>query len=423
MTRVKSLIIGCLVFSSISLGSFQISAQQPTETESSYQRESSQVNTQLSQIDQTLQTMIANYSQNAEQKSTLSAQISEKRNQIRETDRLITDTRLVIAQLEKQIQDLDTEINTLNDEISRMYIELQHGYDPLKIIITGNNIGDILSKFFISSSITDQIQLKRNDQVVKQSQLEETRQQNLKVKDQLEQARNLLNGEASNLDALIRETNGQESRYQELLNSISQQKIELEASLNTLSGEYLAELVELRNDNQDFDYTSSTNCRFEEKNQLNVAPNYFGKPANGVLTQKYHCNHDGVDIAAGMGADLYAIADGVVERVGPRMDGCIGLGCNGGFGNYILLKHTLPDGDRVYSLYAHLRSQPTLTVGTNVNKGQVVGFMGCTGFTKPYPCGVHVHFVMLSSSYEQHGLGCRLGKSKCYNPSLYIQGI
>jgi murein DD-endopeptidase MepM/ murein hydrolase activator NlpD len=263
----------------------------------------------------------------------------------------------------------------------------------------------------------------RKEKVAKQDKLEITREQNLKLQEQLEQARSLLKGEESNLDALLAETNGQESRYQQLLNTIAQQKLELESSLDTLSGEYIAELADLREGNQDYEYDSTTNCKFDEKVQLNIAPTYFGKPSNGVVTQKYHCNHDGVDIAAAMGSELFSIAEGTVERIGPRMDGCVGIGCNGGFGNYILVKHVLPDGERVYSLYSHLRRQPTLPVGAKVSKGQVVGNMGCTGFTKPFPCGVHVHFVMLSSSYEQHGLGCRLGKSKCYNPSLYIQGI
>jgi predicted RNase H-like nuclease (RuvC/YqgF family) len=122
----------------------------------------------------------------------LSQEVAAKRNQIEETDRLITDTRLVIGQIEKQQADTQTEIEDLEEDISRMYIEIQEHYTPIKVILTGKNVGDILSRFYISSSITSKIEEKLEEKQTLQAQLEQTKQENLRLQSQLEQSRSLL---------------------------------------------------------------------------------------------------------------------------------------------------------------------------------------------------------------------------------------
>jgi len=249
--------------------------------------------------------------------------------------------------------------------------------------------------------------------------LEVTKAQNLAIESQLEKTRSLLKSQQSNLEYLLAQTKGQENEYQKLLTSIENQKKILDTQLDSLKGEYLAELADLRND-EILANQAGSGCKFEVAGSLGVSKDYFVRPAKGFLTQPFHCGHDGIDIADGLGSELVSIADGIVDRVGPRMDGCIGLKCNGGYGNYILIRHDLPSGKRVYSLYAHLHRPPNKVIGQNVARGETIGLMGCTGFTKPYPCGVHIHFMLMSDSVEQTGLGCRMGRSKCYNPANYI---
>jgi murein DD-endopeptidase MepM/ murein hydrolase activator NlpD len=400
----------------------QVLAQTVTEDSlnQQLQQETEEVESEIDVIQEQLDKLISGYSANSEQKLTLSQEVAAKRNQIEETDRLITDTRLVIGQIEKQQADTQTEIEDLEEDISRMYIEIQEHYTPIKVILTGKNVGDILSRFYISSSITSKIEEKLEEKQTLQAQLEQTKQENLRLQSQLEQSRSLLKSEEGSLDALLAQTNGQESEYQKLLDAIAGQKLELEAQLGSLQGEYLSELEDLREAEEDQNL-SSTNCIFEDKSNLDLPPDYFVAPYNGALTQPFHCGHDGLDIAGSFGADIRSIGDGQVAKVGPRMDGCIGLGCSGGFGNYIVIKHNLPNGRRVYSLYAHLKNQSPLTVGDEVAKGSTVGSMGCTGYTKPYPCGVHLHFVLLNESYETEGIGCRLGGSQCFNPVRFLR--
>lgn len=94
--------------------------------------------------------------------------------------------------------------------------------------------------------------------------------------------------------------------------------------------------------------------------------------------------HYGIDLAAARGTHIVAISDGEVVTV---VTGCTegNLSCGGGYGNYIIIAH--PNGD--YSLYAHLQSvHESVYVGASVLQGQLIGYMGSTG----YSTGSHLHF-------------------------------
>ncbi len=92
---------------------------------------------------------------------------------------------------------------------------------------------------------------------------------------------------------------------------------------------------------------------------------------NGLGTE-----HTGVDLAARMGEPILATADGVVGFAGQRGDG---------FGNHVILNH----GGGLESLYGHM-SAVAVPPGTFVRKGQVIGYVGSTG----YSTGPHLHFEM-----------------------------
>jgi murein DD-endopeptidase MepM/ murein hydrolase activator NlpD len=100
-------------------------------------------------------------------------------------------------------------------------------------------------------------------------------------------------------------------------------------------------------------------------------------PAPGsVKTQGIH-GYNGVDLAGSTGSTIRAAAGGtVIVAKG-------GGGWNGGYGNYIVIKHN----NGTQTLYAHLFS---LSVGSGeyVEQGQTIGGMGNTGKST----GTHLHF-------------------------------
>ncbi|MEM7779599.1 MAG: M23 family metallopeptidase [Pseudomonadota bacterium] len=83
--------------------------------------------------------------------------------------------------------------------------------------------------------------------------------------------------------------------------------------------------------------------------------------------------HKGVDLAAPVGTPVYATADGIVS-----------LARSGrGYGLYIKVDH----GAELETRYAHL-SRMTVTVGERVEKGDVIGYVGSTGWST----GPHLHY-------------------------------
>ena len=86
--------------------------------------------------------------------------------------------------------------------------------------------------------------------------------------------------------------------------------------------------------------------------------------------------HNGTDIAGcGYGSSIFAAQAGTVVEVTYRTQD----------GNFITIDHH----NGYYTMYCHLAGQ-LVKVGQNVEKGQVIGTMGKTG----YATGVHLHFAM-----------------------------
>lgn len=89
--------------------------------------------------------------------------------------------------------------------------------------------------------------------------------------------------------------------------------------------------------------------------------------------------HDGTDFGASCGTPIRAAEDGVVsERY-----------YNSGYGNRLMIDHGLLDGDYVTTGYNHA-SRYTVRVGQRVSRGQVIGYVGNTG----YSTGCHLHLMV-----------------------------
>lgn len=118
---------------------------------------------------------------------------------------------------------------------------------------------------------------------------------------------------------------------------------------------------------------STDGFRWPLDKQFQLITTYFGYDAwRGG-------NHYGIDVGnAGIGGNnIYAAQSGTV--ITAYNDG----GYHGGFGNYVVIDH----GDGVSTLYAHCRSVAVVE-GQTVSKGDVIGYVGTTGWST----GNHLHF-------------------------------
>jgi murein DD-endopeptidase MepM/ murein hydrolase activator NlpD len=93
--------------------------------------------------------------------------------------------------------------------------------------------------------------------------------------------------------------------------------------------------------------------------------------------------HTGVDWAAPSGTPILAAGDGTVERVGRE----------GGYGNYVRIRHA----NGFATAYGHMvRFAAGVEPGVSVKQGQIIGYVGSTGFST----GPHLHFeVLVNNSF------------------------
>lgn len=121
----------------------------------------------------------------------------------------------------------------------------------------------------------------------------------------------------------------------------------------------------------------------EESPRLQISPplkgkihisSHFGTRRNpfGKNTTEHH---SGIDLRAKAGTPIYAMLPGTVEAIG----------YDSRSGTYIKLRH----GNFTVS-YCHLIKKPTIPIGTKVNAGSAVAFVGSTGRST----GPHLHITL-----------------------------
>lgn len=107
-----------------------------------------------------------------------------------------------------------------------------------------------------------------------------------------------------------------------------------------------------------------------------------------IITQYFSWYHNGIDIATPWGVmpPIYACAGGTVIRSGwdPW-----------GLGLHIIIDH----GNGYQTVYGHM-SKLNVSVGREVDKGDVIGLMGSTG----HSTGPHIHFIVKFNGVAQNPL-------------------
>lgn len=112
------------------------------------------------------------------------------------------------------------------------------------------------------------------------------------------------------------------------------------------------------------------------------APLVYSRISSGYTTARFHpitgqtTPHLAIDYAASIGTPIMAVADGTI----------IHAAYTGGYGNYINIRHN----EMYQTNYAHL-SAYAVSVGDAVKQGEVIGYVGSTGWST----GPHLHYEVV----------------------------
>ena len=207
-------------------------------------------------------------------------------------------------------------------------------------------------------------------------ELIDARNETIAAKDDLEQAMSEMEEEKAALEQKELELIEQLEEADAFIFAI-EQDIETEQALRAMVAE------------EEDRIQSEINAKVEElrkQEELNRRARGTGElmmPTNGRLTSGFgwrthpvrggRRHHNGIDIGAKHGTDVFASDSGVV----------ITSTYSSGYGHYIVISH----GNGMTTLYAHLSSRK-VSSGAIVSKGQVIGLIGSTGVST----GPHLHF-------------------------------
>lgn len=193
---------------------------------------------------------------------------------------------------------------------------------------------------------------------------------------------------------LLGETKNQERLYQKTIEDLAKKQGEIASEIEAIESELRLKI---------------------NRNALPVArKGVLGWPVSGSerLTQGYGATpfalrggyrgkwHNGVDIGGPYGTAILAAEEGVILNTGNQ-----DLFCRrGAYGKYVVLRHA----NNLTTLYAHL-SDSTAQPGMRVKRGDVIGYLGNTGYSR----GAHLHFTV----YDANTFSMRPSRSCGLMPS------
>jgi len=293
--------------------------------------------------------------------------LSGLKDKLEQTRLKITDLSLAITAKEKEIIVVEEEINQrsvfLNKRAAEMY--KRGNRSILDVIFKAEGFVDFFTRLKMLASI-----LKKDAEIIKEIMerkkvLLETKNNILKLRDDQTKQKTDLDGLIKNEEMKKAELDAIYKQKKELLTSATANK----QALITMENQLAKKEQEINNTLQSYSYGSAPSGRL-------LWP-VLGKISSGFGYRRISSGgskfHSGVDIYAPSGSPVYAAEIGQVIKAG----------YDGGYGYCILIYH----GGNFATFYAHL-SGFTISNGQFVQKGQVIGYVGTTGFTT----GPHLHF-------------------------------
>ncbi len=292
----------------------------------------------------------------------------------------------LIADKAKELEEAEkTEQEQLELYKKRVRSMEENGsYTYLDILFQCRSLSDVLSAIDMIGEIME------SDKRLYE-QYKESRENTERIKGEYEQTLVLLGEKQETLEAEKAELEKQIAAAVEVINQLENDieaakaeyakaaaaEAAAQASINAIIAQMQAEeeaaRQEAANNGQDYTGTGSTatGTYIWPCPSCTYVTSKFGMREHPLFGDERP--HTGIDIGAQAGAEVIAADSGTVAVAT----------YSSSYGNYVTIYHS--NGD--YTLYAHMSSL-TVTAGQNVTQGDVIGYVGSTGWAS----GPHLHF-------------------------------
>jgi len=344
-------------------------------------KELQSLNTQIQQTQSRIGTLQGEAQTLSKTISIINGQIDQVNYGIRSSEVNIEKLALELESLGYKLEDVNAEVEIKQAALAEILRKVQQNdrQGLLEVLLKHETLADSVFEIQSLSDVQDTLNVNVAQLASLQVALGQTIDQTADKKDELvdenttlKSRKNILADQQEEKDRILTETKNEESTYQTRLQQL---RLEQQKILDEISD------IEAR---LKAGYSGSVPSKRPGFFIWPVALVSDGGPGRisqvygetAYSTQFYKGKpHNGTDIAAPLGTKVYAAADGRVARVDYN-------GWYYQYGRYILIEHA----NGVTSLYAHL-SQSAVSSGQNVEQGQLIGYVGSTGFST----GPHLH--------------------------------
>ena len=294
-----------------------------------------------------------------------------------------------IAKINGEIKKNKEEIEAINQKIEEDKVAFRKRVRAIYMAKSGNTVqllmtADSFSKLMELSHLAETSAAR--DKVLIDKLLKAAEE----VKAKQAENEKLLNEQVSikkTISAKQQELQAQNREIQGVINSINSDA----ASLNKENASLEKQIKQYQSTLASMTSTAGTSYVYRGDSFLWPVPGFYTITAGFMSNDSVHKGrHNGIDISGGgiAGQPIVAIADGVITK---SNNNCThnypgNCGCGGGFGNYVTINHgTGADGKTYVVTYGHMLR--TAVSSGVVKKGQVIGYVGTTGWSTGY----HLH--------------------------------
>lgn len=345
------------------------------ENISDLQAQKAQIKEELSNANESLESLEIELTDALEELSKIEAQIVDGESALEETTLELEKLQQEINETQEKLDVVEKDYANQKDMCEKRLVALYEMGETtyLDVLLNSKSITDFISNYYLISEIAqydndllDTIAREKNqiEEIKKQITMQNENLKTVKASQEktliaLENAKTIKNSYATSLTEEEQNLKKQIDEYQSKLNTLDSQILILtigDVGSDYIGGEFLWPAP---------GYTTITS--------------EFGTRFHPILHT--YRTHYGVDIGAPLGAYIVAANSGVVTTASYLSS----------YGNAVIIDH----GGGVSTIYAH-GSELLTSVGTQVNKGDIIMKAGSTGLST----GPHLHFgVSVNGKY------------------------
>ncbi len=346
-----------------------------------------------------------------DQASAIQSEINELKSQKSDQGAILAAVRKKIANTQAQIDRCNSEIASINSKMSAnkkeiankeaeiledklafkkrlRAIYMSNSDSSVQILMGAENFADFLQLTQLTAAVSS------HDKRL----IDDLKSEISALNDKIAENEKLLQEQVSikaTIDEQQKELESQENEAAAIYNEISSSQSDKQDDLDDINAEIrkLQKQIEDSIANKNYNSFVNGNTGFQWP-----VSGFFGVSSH--FGYRWGTNHNGIDIAGGgiSGQPIRAIADGVVTTA---FNGCSHNykkygNCCSSYGNYAVVNHgsmTVNGSTASYVAYYAHASRITVSVGQSVKQGDVLGYVGTTGFSTGY----HLHLGVLKN--------------------------